>query len=168
MIGAPLVPIAKAPSPVPANLVVEALDAGQSTASAGFRLHAVPAAHEALERDADGRHAYLGYVIEAGPRAVYHCGDTVSYDGMVETLRRCRIDVALLPINGRSPERRVAGNLSGPEAAQLAHQIGAGVVVPCHYEMFAFNTASPEAFVEECRRLGQPFRVVRAGERVSV
>jgi len=31
--------------------------------------------------------------------------------------------------------------------------------------MFAFNTASPEAFVAEARRLGQRCRVLRAGER---
>jgi len=33
--------------------------------------------------------------------------------------------------------------------------------------MFAFNTASPEAFVAECARLGQPCRVARAGERLT-
>jgi L-ascorbate metabolism protein UlaG (beta-lactamase superfamily) len=75
------------------------------------------------------------------------------------------VDVALLPINGRAPERRVAGNLDGPEAARLARAIGARQVVPCHYEMFAFNTASPAAFAAECRKLGQPHAVLRAGER---
>ena len=75
------------------------------------------------------------------------------------------MDLALLPINGRAPERRVPGNFTGPEAARLAHDIGARLVVPCHYDMFEFNTASPEAFVAEARRLGQPHRVLRAGER---
>ena len=54
----------------------------------------------------------------------------------------CDLRVALLPINGSAPERRVAGNLNGVEAATLAHAIGARMVIPCHYEMFAFNTAS--------------------------
>ena len=74
------------------------------------------------------------------------------------------IDVAFLPINGNEPARRVAGNLDGREAAQLAHDIGARWVVPCHYEMFEFNTAPPDEFVAECGRLGQPHRVLRAGE----
>ena len=63
----------------------------------------------------------MGYVVRFGRWTVYHSGDTVLYDGMVERLGAERIDVALLPINGRAPERRVAGNLNGPEAAALAH-----------------------------------------------
>jgi hypothetical protein len=31
--------------------------------------------------------------------------------------------------------------------------------------MFAFNTATPDSFLAECRRLGQRHAVVRAGER---
>ncbi|HWM09319.1 MAG TPA: hypothetical protein VNO82_08235, partial [Solirubrobacteraceae bacterium] len=76
------------------------------------------------------------------------------------------VDIALLPINGRAPERRVAGNLDGEEAAALAHEIGAGVAVPMHFEMFSFNTEPPDAFVAACERLGQPYRVLRAGERL--
>lgn len=130
---------------------------------------AVPAAHETVERDERGRCRFLGYVGEFGrpPLTVYHSGDTMLYDGMVDHLRQFKIDVALLPINGRSPERRVAGNLNGREAAWLAKEIGAKVVIPCHYDMFLFNTASPDEFVAECERLGQPYRVLRAGQRFS-
>ena len=141
------------------------LDDGRSATVAGFTLTGVPAAHEQLDRDEQGRHKYLGYVVCFGPWTLYHSGDTVRYDGMVETLRRWSIDVALLPINGSAPERRVAGNLNGIEAATLAHDIGARLVIPCHYEMFEFNTASPEAFVAEAERRGQSYGVLRNGER---
>src|SRR5205807_673195 len=40
------------------------LDAGQFTTAGGFKIHAVPAAHERLEKDANGRHKFLGYVVE--------------------------------------------------------------------------------------------------------
>src|ERR1051325_226893 len=143
------------------------LDAGQFSTVGGFKIHAVPAAHEQLEKDRNGRHKFLGYVVEFGSAFIFHSGDTVPYDGMEEWLRRWPVDVALLPINGRAPERRVAGNLWGREAAQLAKDIGARLVIPCHYEMFEFNTATPEEFVAECRHLGQPYRVLRAGERWS-
>ena len=83
---------------------------------------------------------------------------------MAPSLRRFTIDVALLPINGDRPERRVAGNLDGRQAAQLAHAIGARCVIPCHFDLFEFNTASPDEFVAECRRLGQPYRLLRNGE----
>jgi len=143
------------------------LDAGQFTTVGPFQIHAVPAAHEELQRDQNGRHRFLGYVVEFGGGFVYHSGDTVLYDEMVESLLRWPIDVALLPINGRAPERRVAGNLWGREAAQLAKDIGARLVIPCHYEMFEFNTTTPDEFVTECQRLEQPHRVLRAGERWS-
>ena len=95
---------------------------------------------------------------------VHHSGDTVLYDGMADVLRRWTIDVALLPINGSAPERRVAGNLNGIEAVTLAREIGARMVIPCHHDMFTFNTASPDAFVAEAERAGQPHRVLRNGE----
>lgn len=140
------------------------LDAGQWTTVGPFKIHAVPAAHERIERDANGRHKFLGYVAEFGGWFVYHSGDTVLYDRMADWLRRWPIDVALLPINGRAPERRVDGNLWGREAAQLAKDIGARVVIPCHYEMFEFNTATPAEFVETAGSIGQPHRVLGAGE----
>jgi hypothetical protein len=37
-----------------------------------------------------------------------------------------------------------------------------------HFEQFAFNTEPPDVFVETCTRLGQPHRVLRAGERLTV
>jgi L-ascorbate metabolism protein UlaG (beta-lactamase superfamily) len=152
------------------NLVAElprGLDAGQVAPVAGLKIHAVPAAHEQLEKDGNGRHKFLGYVVEFGNWFVYHSGDTVLYDGMVDWLRRWPIDVALLPINGRLPERRVDGNLWGREAAQLAQDIGARLAIPCHYEMFEFNTATPDEFAESARRIGQSYRLLRAGERWS-
>ena len=84
---------------------------------------------------------------DLGSITVYHSGDTLRYPRMVELLRPFAIDVALLPINGNRPERRVAGNLFGDEAARLAQDIGARLVVPCHYDMFEFNTESPDLFV---------------------
>lgn len=149
-----------------------AIDAGQSATFGAFTLHAVPAAHNELETDEKGRHKYLGFIAEfdAGGRScfVYHSGDTLRYEGMAEILNQWPIDLALLPINGNKPERRVAGNLSGDEAAQLAKDINAGLVLPCHYDLFAFNTASPDLFVETCKSLGQPYRVPKLGERVDI
>jgi L-ascorbate metabolism protein UlaG (beta-lactamase superfamily) len=58
--------------------------------------------------------------------------------------------------------------MNGTEAARLAKAIGAKVVVPCHYDMFEFNTADPyELFVPECERIGQRYRVLKLGERFT-
>ena len=135
---------------------------GERATVGGFTFEAVPAAHEELAPE------YAGFVVSVGPFRIYHSGDTVRFPGMVERLRPCAVDLALLPINGRAPERRVSGNLDGVEAAHLAHEIGARCVVPCHYELFEFNTASPASFVAACARLGQRCAVLRAGERLTL
>jgi L-ascorbate metabolism protein UlaG (beta-lactamase superfamily) len=140
-------------------------DDGATVELLGIRFSGVASAHETIERDEQGRAKFLGYVLQFGGWTVYHSGDTVRYPGVAEKLKPFAIDVALLPINGRAPERRVPGNLFGSEAAELAKDIGAGLVIPCHYEMFEFNTASPEDFVRQCRKLGQPHKVLRCGER---
>ena len=132
---------------------------GESIEVGEFKLTAVPAAHEELGPE------FLGYVVHFGPWTVYHSGDTLLYEGMAERLRQFPVDVALLPINGRAPERRVAGNLNAREAAELGKGMDAGVVIPCHYEMFTFNTADPHEFVDAAEAVGQPYHVLRCGER---
>jgi L-ascorbate metabolism protein UlaG (beta-lactamase superfamily) len=143
------------------------VDDGGSVEVCGMRFSGIASAHEALDRDEHGRAKYLGYVLQFGGWSVYHSGDTIRYDGMAEKLREFKIDVALLPINGRAAERRIPGNLFGNEAAQLAKDIGAKLVIPCHFEMFEFNTASPQKFTDECQSLKQPFKLLRCGEKWS-
>lgn len=137
--------------------------AGQTREAGGFCFTAIPASHDQLTLDDQGRNIYLGYVVKAGPWVIYHSGDTVLYDGMVQWLRPFNIDLALLPINGK------LGNMNGVDAARLAKQIGARCVVPCHYEMFEFNTADPrEQFIPECERLAQAYHVLRAGQWLTL
>lgn len=130
-----------------------------------FIFHAIPSAHELVEVDENGHHKYIGLVIQAGPWTLYHSGDTVRYEGMENRLRRWPVDIALLPINGRDPNRGVAGNLSGPEAVQLARDSGIRTVIPCHYEMFEFNSVSPEAFIQSAEQKGQSYQILKCGER---
>ncbi len=141
------------------------LDEGTTTELSGIRFTGVASAHDTVECDERGRAKFLGYVLRFGDWSIYHSGDTLRYDGMAEKLRPYEVDVALLPINGRAPERRVAGNLWGREAAELARDIGSKLVIPCHYDMFEFNTASPQEFVEACERWKQPYRILECGER---
>jgi L-ascorbate metabolism protein UlaG (beta-lactamase superfamily) len=141
------------------------VDDGTTVEVAGIRFSGVASAHETVERDEQDHARFLGYVLQFGEWVLYHSGDTIRYPGMAERLSLFGVHVALLPINGRAPQRRVPGNLSGPEAAQLGKDIGARTVIPCHFEMFEFNTAPPDEFISECRRLKQPCQVLRCGER---
>ena len=142
------------------------LNAGEKTMVGPFEFTGIPAAHETLEMNEEGQHHFLGYVVRMGDWQLYHSGDTLRYDGMEERLTETGpIDLAILPINGCKPERRVAGNLSGEEAAALARNVGMGTVIPCHYEMFEFNTADPAEFVQACQSVNQDHRALRCGER---
>jgi L-ascorbate metabolism protein UlaG (beta-lactamase superfamily) len=141
---------------------------GEVVEVAGFRLHGVPAAHNELERDGKGRPKFMGFVAEVGGFKLYHSGDTLWFEGMVDILKPFGVDVAFLPINGNKPERRVAGNLNPDEAARLGIAIGAKLVIPHHYDLFAFNTADPADFVRACQQHQTPYRVMQLGERITV
>jgi L-ascorbate metabolism protein UlaG (beta-lactamase superfamily) len=140
------------------------LSDGESVEVEGFKIYGVPAAHNTIDRDENGKIKFMGFIAEFGGYKVYHSGDTLWYDGIVETLAPFKVDVAFLPINGNKPERRVAGNLSFEEAARLAKAIGAKLTIPHHYHLFDFNTEDPENFVIEAQKQGINFKVMQQGE----
>jgi L-ascorbate metabolism protein UlaG (beta-lactamase superfamily) len=108
-----------------------------------FTVQVIPAAHETLKVNERGEHHFLGFILKLGALTVYHSGDSVVYDGLVERLRENTIDLALLPVNGRRDDltsRGVMGNMSFEEAATLCLAAGIGLVIPHHFGMFAFNT----------------------------
>lgn len=110
-----------------------------------FRVIAVPAAHSrtyTVEHGHNG-HRWQGFLVEVAGRRIYHAGDTVVFDGLLEAvLSRGPIDLAMLPINGRDPYRErhdVVGNLWPREAVDLAAELRTPVMVPMHHDLFAFN-----------------------------
>jgi L-ascorbate metabolism protein UlaG (beta-lactamase superfamily) len=150
-VGAPVVAAAGTVGLARERSGTEAIGVSEGTpvTVGGFAVEAVPAAHP-------GDHC-VGYVLTAGAYRLYHSGDTTWIDPGVRD-----VDLAFVPINGK------LNNLDASEAARLARLIGAELAVPCHYDMFEFNTADPDEFVAECERLGQPHRVLRNGERLSL
>lgn len=143
------------------------LNDGKSVQIGAFSFHGIPAKHNTIDRDEQGNCRYMGYVIRFGGMSIYHSGDTLWFDELPELLKPFAIDVALLPINGDKPERKVAGNLDHREAVKLAAVLGVTTVIPCHYDMFSFNTANVQDFVEEAERAGQGYQVLKGGERYS-
>lgn len=141
------------------------LNDGRSATINGFTFHGIPAKHNEIDRDENGNCKYMGYVIRFGDYSIYHSGDTLWFDGMVDLLKPFAVDVAILPINGNKPERKVAGNLDCKEAVTLGKAIGAGVVIPCHYDMFEFNTADVKEFAAEAERAEQAYKILKGGEK---
>jgi L-ascorbate metabolism protein UlaG (beta-lactamase superfamily) len=127
--------------------------------TSGVRVHAVPARHGVNVADAynfgedlsNGLVRYLGYVVEIGGVRVYHSGDCSPYPGQINRLRALRPDIALLPINGRDffreSEDNIVGNMDYREAARIAHDSGARVLIPMHWELFPGNRGFPRDLV---------------------
>lgn len=154
----PVIGFARAGGISQANLV--GMQPGQQLSRNGAEIWAVPALHGVGVSDAytfgreisGGLVRYLGYVVEIDGLRIYHSGDTLDHDGLAETLRDLRVEVALLPVNGRDEQREaqdIVGNLSAAQAADLAVRSGVRTAVPMHYDMFANNPGSPDEFARE-------------------
>ncbi|RAV02658.1 MBL fold metallo-hydrolase [Paenibacillus sp. YN15] len=117
------------------------------------RIQPVPAAHESLQNTGSEReHRFVGYLVEMNGVVLYHAGDTVIYPGLPDLLRRERVDVGMLPINGRDYFRNsqgIIGNMNIREAAELAAVAEMETVIPLHYDVFATNSEKPGYFLQE-------------------
>ena len=136
-----------------------AVDAGETLVlGPESRLLAIASAHETLETNAQGEHHFLGFVLRLGEITLYHSGDCVPYDGLAQRLRRERIDVALLPVNGRDEFRRshgIAGNMTLEEAVDLCLATNIPWLIAHHFGMFDFNTVDLRDLQDRIARLGR-------------
>jgi len=83
-----------------------------------------------------------GLLIKIGETTVYHAGDTCLFSDMRLIAQRSDVDVALLPIGGHyTMDRR--------DAAVAAEFVGAGTVIPMHYDTFPPIETDAEAFKSE-------------------
>jgi L-ascorbate 6-phosphate lactonase len=136
----------------------------------GLEVKALAAMHDTFEQDTEGNHLYLGYIIKYNGITIYHAGDTMGFPELVEWLREENIDIALIPINGRDFTRTsagITGNCNYREAADLAVEAGADLIIPMHFGMFPHNDENPAYFVDYVYSTypGQKFHMMSPGER---
>ncbi len=142
----------------------QGLDENKSIKIGYFEIIGLPAAHNSTERDEKGQCKFMSYIVKFGDFVVYHSGDTLWYEGLEKTLKSYNLDLAFLPINGNKPERKVAGNLSFQEAAELGKIADIKCIIPHHYHLFEFNTEDPENFKIACEKIGTPHKILELGE----
>jgi L-ascorbate metabolism protein UlaG (beta-lactamase superfamily) len=121
----------------------------------GVLIYPLPARHGINVADAytfgenvgDGSVRYLGYVVGIGPNRLYHSGDCVPYAGQADRLKKLGVEILCLPINGRDfyreTDSNIVGNMDFREAARLAADANAQVLVPMHWELFEANRGFP-------------------------
>jgi L-ascorbate metabolism protein UlaG (beta-lactamase superfamily) len=89
----------------------------------------VQAFHSSSTPDGKANHPAAGLVVNVGGTTVYHLGDTGVFGDLKLIAELTPVDIALIPIGGHYTMDR-------HDAVVAAKLIGAGTVIPCHYNTF--------------------------------
>jgi L-ascorbate metabolism protein UlaG (beta-lactamase superfamily) len=99
----------------------------------------VQACHTSTTPDGKAKHCPNGLVVNVGGTTVYHLGDTGLFSDLKLIAERTPVDVAIVPIGGHYTMDR-------EDAVVAAKLIGAGTVIPCHYNTFPLVETDAGAF----------------------
>jgi L-ascorbate metabolism protein UlaG (beta-lactamase superfamily) len=112
-------------------------------------INTIPAKHEQFDLDEKCGYPYQCFIIKINDITIFHSGDCILYDGFFEYLKKYKIDVAMLSINGRDEKRLslgLQGNFTIEEASEIASKLKVKLLIPMHYDMFAINTVDVNLF----------------------
>lgn len=120
----------------------------------------------------DTHRDYGGYIVRAGGKSVFHCGDSAYFNGFSEIGKRCEIDIALMPIGAyESPSGRDV-HMNPEEAVRAFADLGAKAMIPMHYGTFPLANEPHHEPVErllmEADRLGISDKVIIPEEGVGI
>jgi L-ascorbate metabolism protein UlaG (beta-lactamase superfamily) len=145
--------------------------AGRATI-APLRITSTPARHWGARMFRDTHRGFGGYVLAAaGSPIIYHSGDTAYFNGFAEIGRRLQPEIALLPIGAYFPDSYRAVHTSPEEALQGFVDLGAGTMIPMHYNTFRLGREPmdeplPRLLTDAARR-GISARICPLGEGES-
>jgi L-ascorbate metabolism protein UlaG (beta-lactamase superfamily) len=113
-----------------------------------------------------------GYIVRAGGKCVFHCGDSAYFDGFAEIGKRYKIDVALMPIGAYdSPSGRDV-HMNPEEALRAFADLGAKVLIPMHYATFMLGNEPRheplERLLLEADRMGISEKILILEEGVGL
>jgi L-ascorbate 6-phosphate lactonase len=136
----------------------------------GFKMTPIPVAHTSYETDEQGHSLYYGYFIEVNGVRLFHSGDTIITDQLVETTRDFQPNIVFLPINGGDysrTKRGIVGNMGFREAVDFAVEVRSDLILPIHYDLFPNNRDNPSYFVDYLfhHYPSQKFHMMVPGER---
>jgi L-ascorbate metabolism protein UlaG (beta-lactamase superfamily) len=119
-----------------------------------------PAWHTAVSPNGTP-HTPAGLVINLGGKTVYHLGDTGLFSDLALPGRRDQIDIALMCIGGHYTMDR-------HDAVAAAELVGAGTVIPCHYDTFPPIETDAEAFKSDVEsKTSSKVEILQPGETFS-
>lgn len=113
----------------------------------------------------DTHRGFGGFLVEAGERSVFHCGDSAYFDGFQEIGQRLGIEIALLPIGAYDPPSGREVHMNPEQAVQTFLELGAKWMVPMHYGSFRLSF---EPVHEPLERLVRSAKSAGVAEKVCV
>jgi L-ascorbate metabolism protein UlaG (beta-lactamase superfamily) len=147
------------------GIPVESMNIGGTQVVDGVSFTMTPAMHStAIEEAGPGfsAGAPAGFVIGMDGVRVYHAGDTGLFSDMKLIGELYHPDVALLPIGGRY-------TMGITEAMMAANFIGAGTIVPIHYNTWDRIAADPELLKKGIERTTDlKVRILKPGETMEI
>jgi L-ascorbate 6-phosphate lactonase len=103
---------------------------------------------------------HVGYLlrVDGGP-SVYLTGDTAYHDVLAAAVAPHRPEIFAPVING------AFRNMAPAEAARLARQLDARIVIPCHWDLFPDNSLPPQLLHTnlKCEGIGDRYRRLAHG-----
>lgn len=160
--GAPVVTIVEVANELGADDVsVVDLNLGGTHPFAGGWVRLVPAWHTGTT-PSGATATPAGAVIELGGKVVYHLGDTALFSDLTLPGKRTPLDLALIPIGGHYTMDR-------HDAVEAARFVGAGRVVPIHFDTFPPIKTDAQAFKQDVEAAGiAAVDVLAVGDRIEV
>lgn len=120
----------------------------------------------------DTHRDYGGYIVRAGGKSVFHCGDSAYFDGFREIGARHEIDIALMPIGAYEAPSGRDVHMNPEEAVRAFADLGAKLMIPMHYGTFPLGNEPHDEPVErllaEADRLGISEQVLIPEEGVGI
>lgn len=124
----------------------------------------ISTAHPVHQVDQNGQDHNLAYSIKINGIHLVHLGDTYHTQQLENDLLSLeKIHIFFPPINGMDDIRAKAGiigNLSISEAADLTAKLKPQLTIPTHFDMVKGNTADPEEFVRQLKRVSSNLKTL--------
>jgi L-ascorbate metabolism protein UlaG (beta-lactamase superfamily) len=120
----------------------------------------------------DTHRDFGGYIVRAGGKSVFHCGDSAYFSGFGEIGKKHAIDIALMPIGAYDAPSGRDVHMNPEEAVRAFADLGAKLLIPMHYGTFPLgnepHNKPVERLLAEADRLGISDQVLIPEEGVGI
>ena len=135
-----------------------------------IRVTGIETAHDTYRYDEHNLSFTLGYVFNFAGLKLFHSGDTMLTNELLESLQSYSpIHTLMLPINGSDiirDSKNIIGNMNAKDAVLLTSQLDAKLTIPLHYDMVYGNEENPLIFADYMERIApnKRYHIMRLGE----